>query len=313
MAEMKHLKVQEWSNVFSGIYSQADSERSPEQIWIAVMAHTSSIGESIRRVSFMELMDTAAHTFCWLCSFLNKCNVVKDDVFSLEASLNGIVSLKYPGVCGHCGEAHCTCDPVRMDALPDKAAQYEILFEKRKLVLQSWENFSLDDCLNVFNGIYGGRIHIQTLESIGFHFLEETGEAASAIRQLSQLRSITENKETGIDLEFLRRLTTVEGIVSAYKEHHGIVNFTERDPRVLRARVVQAKMAMVIEIADTFSWFCGILNKVKSISKSIFNEPNPRIPSLEKQLTDVYLDSNQKGHCPTCKQPVCACAFYNSK
>jgi hypothetical protein len=314
----KDKSIYEWQEIFSELYSpEADCKRTPEQMWIAVMAHASSIGESIRRVAFENLLDSAAHTFCWLCSFVNKCNKLQNDIFSIRASLCGIVSLKYPKVCGHCQGNPCKCDPVSIDKNKDKAALYEDLLRRRKRALASFENFSIRDGMEEFDDIYSGRTHIQTLENIGFHFLEELGEAAVCVRQLSQLRRITDDGSTKIDSAFLMELSTVEGIVKNYTKHKEAlkhIDYTSRDPSILKARVVGAKMGLVVEIGDSFSWFCAILNKLDSISKSIYDNPEKHeaiIRPLEQVLNEVYFDSEGNARCPECKSKPCECVFYN--
>jgi hypothetical protein len=317
MKEQKSRSIKKWMEVFKELYSEVDSKRTPEQMWIAVMAHTSSIGESIRRVAFESLLDSAAHTFCWLCSFVNKCNTLQDDIFSINETLCGIVSLKYPGVCGHCRHRPCDCDPVRMDKGVDKATAYSALFGIRETALKSFEGYSIDNCKKVFYDIYGGLTHIQTLENIGFHFLEEVGEAAVCVRQLSQLRKITADRSTEIDLAFLRELSTVKGIVENYAKHKEPlkhIDYTSREPSMLKARVVGAKMGLVIEIGDSFSWFCAILNKLDFISKSIYNNPEEHediIRPLEQVLNKVYFVSAGNARCPSCNSNPCNCAFYN--
>jgi hypothetical protein len=317
MKEKKSRSITEWMEVFRELYSEADSKRTPEQMWIAVMAHTSSIGESIRRVAFESLLDSAAHTFCWLCSFVNRCKTLQDDIFSINETLCGIVSLKYPGVCGHCWHRPCDCDPVKMDKGVDKSAVYNTLFGFRETALTSFEGYSIDNCKKVFYDIYGGLTHIQTLENIGFHFLEEVGEAAVCVRQLSQLRKITDDRSTEIDSAFLRELSTVKGIVenyAKYKEPLKHIDYTSRKPSMLKARGVGAKMGLVIEIGDSFSWFCAILNKLDSISKSIYDNPEKHediIKPLEQVLNEVYFDSGGNARCPSCKSNPCNCVFYN--
>ena len=315
MKEMKDKKIKEWTGIFRDIYSKVDSERTPEQMWIAVMAHTSSIGESIRKFAFESLLESAAHTFCWLCTFVNKCNNLRDDIFSITESLGGIVSLKYPGVCGHCRQIKCQCDPVEMEKKINKSAEYQKLLELRRSILASFEDYSIDDFTKKFYEIYGGRIHIQTLENIGFHFLEEIGEAAVSIRKLSQLRKITDDNKTRINLPFLKKLSTVEGIVENYSNYKPPekIKYASTDPSMLRARVVEAKMSLVVEIADSFSWFCAILNKLDLISKFIYDHPKKHkiIKPLEQVLTEVYLDSNHNPICPTCGSMPCKCVFYN--
>lgn len=314
----KEMKIKDWMELFKELYSQADSKRMPEQMWIAVMAHTSSIGESIRKFAFESLLNSAAHTFCWLCSFVNKCNTLQDDIFSITESLCGIVSLKYPLACGLCQNNPCTCDPVRMEGEKDKSALYSQLFDKRERILASFEGYSIEDCCKAFKDIYGGRIHIQTLESIGFHFLEEIGEASVCIRKLSQLRKITDDSSTEIDVAFLRQLSTVEGIVKKYVDikppKDKDIDYASTEPSMLRARVVEAKMGMVVEIGDSFSWFCSILNKLDSISRSIYDHPEEHseiLKPLERVLKNEYLDSAGRAICPSCKSNPCKCVFYN--
>lgn len=310
--------IKDWMELFKELYSQADSKRTPEQMWIAVMAHTSSIGESIRKIAFESLLKSAAHTFCWLCSFVNKCNSLpEDDMFSISESLCGIVSLKYPNACGHCTQSPCGCDPVKMEREQNKSAKYTELLERRKRDWGSFKNYSIESYGKMFYAIYYGKLHIQTLENIGFHFLEEIGEAAVSVRQLSQLEKIAEDTSTGIDSAFLKQLTNVEGIVENYVKYGTKpkdIDYASRNPDMLRSRVVNAKMDLVSEIGDSFSWFCAILNKLDSISKSIYDHPeeNPEIVKpLEQVLNNEYLDSAGRGICPSCKSNPCKCVFYN--
>lgn len=315
MGQNSSKSIREWTDTFSGIYFQADSKRTPEQMWIAVMAHSSSIGESIRKVAFEELLDSAAHTFCWLCSFVSKCNTLQDSVFSIREPLCGIVSLKYPDVCGHCTQKPCDCDSVKAERATDKSAAYKELLERRRRILSSFENYTIEDSRKTFGEIYGGRIHIQTLENIGFHFLEEIGEAAVSVRKLSQLKGITQDNTTLIDTNFLQDLSTIDGIVNNYVRYNKPkLDYASKEPDMLKARLVEAKMSLAVEIGDSFSWFCAILNKLDFISKSIFKNPqdHPEIlQPLEKILCKTYIDSAGNARCPTCHSKPCSCVFYN--
>lgn len=310
----EHRPIKDWMETFSDIYSESDSKRTPEQIWIAIMAHASTIGESIRNVSFEKLIDSAAHTFCWLCSFINKCKTLENDIFYLQESVCGIISLKYPGRCGHCQASPCRCDAPELESIENKKADYKRLLEYRKPDLLAYENYTVDNYLEMFKNIYGGRIHIQPLETIGFHFLEEVGEAAFAVRRLSQLRNICTNPDTEIELDFINQLSKVEEIVDKYENYmiEEIV-MSSREPAMLKARVVEAKMGLVIEISDTFSWFCAIINKLNAIMCTILNDPDKAIelPPLEEKLIQLYLDSDGNPKCPTCGAKPCNCAFYS--
>jgi hypothetical protein len=311
-------RIKEWQDVFRAVYRNADSNRTPEQMWIAVMAHSSQIGESIRRFAFESLLNSAAHTFSWLCSFVNKCNTLPaDDIFSISESLCGIVSLKYPNVCGHCTNSRCTCDPETMEKQKNKSARYLDLLNRRKDILGAHEDYSIKSYQKMFFYIYGGRLPIQTLESVGFHFLEETGEAAVCIRQLSQLRMVAKNRDTEIDPSFLKQLTTVDGIVNNYAKYgkeQKDIELTSNKPEMLMSRIADAKLGLVVEIGDSFSWFCAILNKLYSISNSMYEDPKQHpevLPSLEAVLAKEYLDKDRKPMCYLCKKNPCICLFYN--
>ena len=159
-----------------------------------------------------------------------------------------------------------------------------------------------------FQGIFGHRIHLLAFENIGFHFLEEVGEVAVAVRKLSQLQNVLNEGIEGIQADFFRELTTVEGIVEKYRSHfiRGNIDYTSRDLDVIKWRIVDAKMALVIEIADTFSWFCAIMNKLDSVIKGW----GLTFPTLEDQLCEAYIDGEGNARCPTCKKKQCECIFY---
>ncbi len=312
-----HRPIKEWMKIYSDIYSDADRERTPEQIWIAIMAHASSIGEAIRTFKVENLSRSAAHTFCWLCSFINRCNALQGDIFSIKESLCGVVTLKYPSKCGHCRTNPCSCDAIKMDAEPDKSGKYRLLLDDRRSHLLAYQEWCINDFLIMFRDIYAGRLHIQTLESIGFHFLEEVGEAAIAVRSLSQLRNVQEHGIAGLDQSFLDGLNTVEDIVENYgkfvKDPKSII-LTTRDPEMVKARVVEAKMALIVEIGDTFSWFCAILNKLLYIEKSVWEKPEEhpefKFLDIETALQNEYFDEKGNAICPTCKSLPCSCAFF---
>ncbi len=305
-------EIKEWMELFSNLYSHVDQNRTPEQIWITIMAHASSMGECIRTFSFKDLIGHAAHTFCWLCSFVNRIQKIDDPVFRINETLCGMVSLKYPLKCGHCEKDECRCDPRRMDQTPDKPASYERLLGFRNDILAAVEGYKFPQWQNKFNDIFGGRIHILTLETIGFHFLEEVGEAAVGIRKLSQFKRIREARIQDIDDTFFGLLTTVPNIVKQYRVYKRETSYTSKDSDMIKWRIVDAKMALVIEIGDTFSWFCAVMNKLDMISKSIVNDPKQlSLLSLEEQLRREYISQDGSIKCPTCGKCPCECVFYS--
>ena len=307
--------VTQWATDFQNLYGDNDSRRHPEELWIATMGHCSVMGEAIRRDNYCELLDAAAHAFCWMCCYINKCNQGRDPFFRIDNTLSEIVGMKFPNICGHCEQAECMCRPLEIDEKKDKSARYSNLFEK-------WKDFKcghyeLNRWLATFWKIYKGRIHLLTLSSIGFHFLEEAGEAAVAVRQLVQLRGILKEKIAGIDEPFLAKIASIPGLIGEYVAYRNDtvkktpdwkINYTLKDPLHLRARILEAKMGQLIEFADTFSWYCAILIKVTEIlhnAKVTLEDYN-----IETTLQNVYMKAGTSITCPKCSKDKCECLFF---
>ena len=306
--------IKEWMDGFQRLYGSVDKRRTPEQIWIATMAHCSTIGESIRRFHFKNLATSCAHTFCWICSFVNRCNTADDyPVFQLDGFLSDWVSTKYPGCCGHCTDSPCSCKPKEMDEKEDKVGRFHAL-RKMKSEHADWNDFTVSTWQEVFDRTFSQRVHVQSLESVGFHLLEEVGECARAVRALSQLR-LSEGIE-GLERSFIEELASCDSLLDYYEKYEFGIGaprpgedgfteyFTSEEVEVVRSRIVHAKYDMVAEMADTFSWFCSTLNKVSQIASNIPKE----LPTLDKHLESIYLSEGELV-CPTCKEEECRCFF----
>lgn len=312
------LTILGWIKVFKEIYEEVDRSRSPVEMWVAATAHFTTIGEAIRRMHFAALMQGAAHAFCWMCSFVLACQREKGTVFSLNESFSDIVACKYPLVCGHCQEAYCHCNPKLMDKQPNKATQYKQLLQKRRMLANAPDTYTVSHWFNVFDQIYGQNIHMLTLESIGFHFLEEAGEELTALRSLKQLERVHEAHIEGIDEVFLDKLATFGGVVAVYDKYvDQKPEPHKRGPEAIKARLVHAKKDMFIEFADTFSWFCSILNKISSVAQNCNDDRNREDERchftedpFREELLQKYLPDG-KPRCPSCQQSPCNCLFYN--
>ena len=304
--------INEWLDIFQKLYEKVDSNRTPVEMWIAATAHFSAIGEAIRRMHFANLMYSAAHAFCWMCSFVLACRRSKGTVFGLNESFSDIVTCKYPLVCGHCQETYCHCNPKKMDAEANKAGRYREILDKRKMLGDAPGAYSVSQWLKTFGNIYGQNIHMLTLESIGFHFLEEAGEELTAIRGLLQFKNVLNAKLKGIDTDFLEKLAKWENVLDLYdiyKDHQPEPH--KQGPDAAKARLVHAKVDMYIEFADTFSWFCSILDKVMLIAQNCDDENCLFTKdAFQERLSQEYLPEG-KASCPSCKNCPCSCVFYN--
>ena len=326
----KSLTVCKWAEVFKSIYEVPDQDRNPEDFWTAVMAHLSSVGEAIRRTHYKDLLRSAAHAFCWMCSYVTKCNSLPNDVFTICHTLPEIVGFKFPMVCGHCIQRPCQCHSASMDQVSEKSARYRDLLDDHwqpnmlKLVPTSTLDWWLKD---VFWNLFSSQIHLQTIESIGFHLLEEAGEEAKAVRQLVQFRRIADGNVKGVDKSLLEPISKIPDLVAQYeisikalkkkfpdakseKELKKKVSPADNSPVCLKARLVFAKMDFVIELADSFSWLCAVLLKLGEF----FNQNYPkRSASLEKWIREEYKydDTKEKGTCSACCLAKCKCVFFH--
>ncbi len=180
--QFEEISMHKWAEAFNNLYNQVDKERCPEEFWNSVMAHLSGVGEAIRKTSYMELVEESAFAFCWMCGFISKCNDRSDDpLFHFENCLSEIVALKFPDRCGYCNDIRCHCDPISKEKEKDKSAIYQDLLIHWEEYVSVWPNKSFNAWLKKLKDIFGGRIHIQSIETIGFHMLEEAGEEAKCL------------------------------------------------------------------------------------------------------------------------------------
>ena len=319
LAEKDCRYIFEWCREFAELYDKHDRYRRPEEIWISTMAYCSTIGEDIRRLDYHELIDAAAHAFNWLCTFVTACNNTKDPLFRCENDFCDIVFFKFPEVCGHCLKGKCDCDSYEMDKKKDKISKYLELYEKWKHFPE--KKYRIEGWIKTFKKIYKGRIHLMTLDSIGFHFLEEAGEEIRAIRELIQMRGVVNEKIEGVDYNFFRKSYNISGLVEQYQKCMSVlkkkeedkpnIDITSLDPKHIKARIVKGKMDLVVEFADTFSWFCAILIKLEMISEGLNLDYN--IYKLEQYLIDIYGPKGNKIKCPRCESTDCKCIFFRAE
>ena len=302
--------------------------RRPEEFWNATMAHLSGVGEAIRKTHYPELLEKSAHAFCWICSFVRRLNDMVDPMFSLDASLSDIVGFKYPKVCGHCFEPRCECLSIEREKSIKKTFNYEKLLQEYSAIKSELVAYDLQSWQEHFLKIYSNNIHLQTMESIGFHLLEEAGETAKAIRLLIQFRGIKNKKLQGIDDKFFKSTNSLNNLVGQYysslnelKNAFGKSNFEDelskssnKNPIVLKTKYIKAKLDLVCEIADTFSWFCNVLLKLNEITHNLCDGcENYNSWNLEDILIRVYKadDISRPIVCYACKRSKCKCTFFH--
>jgi len=108
-------------------------------------------------------------------------------------------------------------------------------------------------------------------------------------------------------------LRTVSGIVEKYaefKDQISEIDITSREPDIIKARIIEAKMGLVVEIGDTFSWFCAVINKLNAIMDTILEKPENKLPHLESVLISDYMKDGSPV-CPSCDTNPCNCVFFS--
>jgi len=318
--EAKERTISEWCRDFHTLFGHADTGRRTEEFWLATMAYCSSMGEAIRRMNHPDLLFSAAHTFCWICSFVTHISQLRplesELLFHWPPGLSDTVFLKYPGLCGHCLSRPCKCASQEVDRKKNKGAHYRELLKYWKTYRKS--DYTIHDWLSIFSDLYADRIHMMTLATIGFHFLEEAGEEAMGIRKLLQLRGVVNEEDCALAEEFLMRISTIEGLVNEYSEadiprHKDTgkprIDLTSRALPFVKARLLDAKMDLVIELADTFSWFCAILIKQKQLLED--SDLWTEACEFEQYLQKEYGAKGQPLKCYMCNGETCACLSFH--
>ncbi len=310
--------IKDWCEDLAHLYKKHDQNRTPVDVWIATMAHCSVMGESIRKAHYEELIAAAMHAFAWMCAFVSRCKATENPLLKCSEDFCEMVYLKYPQKCGLCADDPCNCNPLETEKQKDKPAKYR---ELHKIWTGVRQRNDLGWWLNIYRHMYGGRIALMTLETIGFHLLEEAGEEAFALRKLVEMDHVLDEDLEGIDADFLERIAHIDGLVEEYERCQNQSQFekdektgkpklevTSDDPLHIRARIVHAKMEQVIEFADTFSWFCATLIKLEEIAKNLSVEIDRF--DIERRLQKEYGRKGEALRCPRCKQSECGCLFF---
>jgi NTP pyrophosphatase (non-canonical NTP hydrolase) len=195
-------------------------------------------------------------------------------------NLSEIVWYKYPKVCSTCAlelneelireieskkALKCRCDQTVEYEL-SKHVNNEILGEYRRLS----KPVKLDEWVEMFNVIYGHRLHIQSLDSICFHFVEEVGEVTTALRNY---------KEFGINIdpENVDRDKLIKFMDPLRKNNleYDLLKLKEKSDEGFFAGCQKILMdGIKEELADVFSWLCALVIWKGSIYRSLFHLTN---------------------------------------
>lgn len=234
--DLGKASLDDWVEEFYAIYKDVDRKRSVQDMLLNLVHNGSKVGQAVRTSDLTQAYKQVAHAFCWLATYVAKCS---DDnpsnnierVYMLDKPFREIVWNKYPSVCYRCGTKPCkgsSCPMGEDDWNPDTKLE--------RAIERTWESPpTLDGWVDMFDAIYSEAHRTLSLEYICFHFMEEIGEIADAMRKLTHFRGTNTETLQGGELD----------------------------------RYIMAKHSLEWELADVFSWTCSLIDKVNQLIKNV--------------------------------------------
>lgn len=211
------LSVNDYVNIVRNVWSPIHKRRTTLGYAFHLFDHASKLGEAIRKDELNEIFSEIAELTNWLFGFVAKLNDSKSDweaVFNINVPFSDMIWAKYPWSCGHCIERKylatgqlpkrplkkCSClmhyPKVEYRKDKDEAKEVRRQFARDT---KKYMPLTLGMMEKMFHAIYGANTSIWTIESIGFHLLEEVGEIGRALEDLFTLRGKEQKPSSSID------------------------------------------------------------------------------------------------------------------
>jgi hypothetical protein len=248
-AEVGLLQLEDYVRLVPQIYGAHDQNRSIWDVWCHTLHHGAAVAERIRKeVPADKLFTEVADFSLWLFTAVQKLSgglgrrktiaeTPIETLIRIESSCSDLIWHRYPGVCHVCHARRrgrgitsrsgllrpCDC----FHQTPDRRGKDEKRADSRLLRQFSEANQgrkpkTIDAWQQMFASIYGANIKRLSTAEIGFHLMEELGEASDA---LVRMYSYT------------------------------VSDFRTGEPNWRQARLEG-------QIADTFSWLFSLVDKL---------------------------------------------------
>ena len=258
--------IDDWQDHFFKIFSERNKDftEGHQFMWLKVIEKATIVGEAIRKNDFNEASRSLARVFCWLCGFCSE----NKDILGTD-KLSDIIWYKYPRICSTCAikmdtklveeilkkdGLKCACDRTADDR-ENKKVNNEILEGYRKLERPN----ALDEWVMMFEAIFGHRLHIQSLDSICFHFMEEVGEVTTALRNYRENEINIDHREN-VDRDTLVRI--MDNIRGDDPEYVILKSEINDDREFFDACQNLMVNSIKEEVADVFSWLSALVIKL---------------------------------------------------
>lgn len=342
--------LQQWSEGFYGIYGKNDSLRTLSNFWIQVCNDASKVAEAVRRYELEHAMYHLGNAFCWTCCFaerlhadMNQFPIGKQILKEKGPKFQDWILKRYPFVCHHCGYVPCHCvlyteivEKRNEDEKYEKKYQSQVAAKRdKKLSIAEKElkknknkivGYSLDKLFSKFYQIYGNDVTRANLDSLTFHYLEETGEVAKAVTTLETLIGINDSKNWSKLQRSDKKLSLTkkhgknwkpafqqakEALVGETKKLQKLDSLERSKKAGSIAYTITCKM-ILDELADVFSWSTAIVYKIAKLRKK---EQELSITGVFVGDSDVVGDKSVKSYvygtpprfrCPYCAKDVCS-------
>jgi hypothetical protein len=302
--------LEEWSQQFHEVYKKRDKDRHYSGIWLHVLNHASKVAEQVRLNQQEYVLFHLGNAFVWICAFAHRVsqdiriaeNARKGLLKQIGASYTTWILRKYPLLCHTCGCSPCICS-TRRDVAELRSSseawkkKYEDTFGKPRdayLLKQAeslrgkmndLERQSLPELMSSFMDTYSGTLWGTPNSDVCFHFLEEIGEASVEIGSLEdKFRYYNADK---------------------WKTECSEIDWSGNDGQTYE----DLMFGLTRELADVFSWTCGLLYKCHQ-QWQVENIPPHEylvrlyLGDLRDQMKKIRNDADKRGRLYTKEVPL---------
>ena len=260
--ELEKLPLDEWVEIFYEKARKCLGKQlegfSPSDIWLRSIENAGTrIAEFIRREEYTEAIKSLGEAFGWLCCFVKKCL----EHYKIHP-ISKLVWDKYPGMCYACADKIAEDDVVKKDyasCICPGMKGISTNIEKSKMRLEYARNnkkkaITLDDWADMIKSIYKEVHSILPISAICLHFIEEVGEVTRELYEYTTLE-----KQEAAEEKLKEKIKKLEE-----------------------------------EIADTFSWILGLMNKIDQLfnkARAYYDEKKLLSPLKASEIAREALET----------------------
>jgi len=309
------LSIDDYVDISRSVWTEIHPRRTVLDYALHVLDHASKLGEAIRKDDADLILKEMAETANWLFGFVGKLNDHKtgwESRFDIPTKFSRMIWNKYPRLCPHCFQRvytlsggkktaksivsdikerckYCLTDYPKVE---NRATEWmsqdkeEQLRQSSKSELRNYAKetlkkipTSLRKVETMFHTIYKANTALATLESIGFHVLEEAGEMGRAVIDIYTDRSTDKPVEEKL---------------------HSLCDEI--------AEVFSWLCSLTLKVQGQAKTFDKYKSRLVSYILPSDTKRLADYVGLEEILWVTYRDTKTKQyHCPYCGSTVCSC------